>query len=206
MNIDDKVFEWDYAKDKLIPALIAPDKYKTILDATPHRSFVDVALIYRLDLGEVTVIVNDKMLDAYGVDENTLYSVALGNCKPKFDNLSTMIGLPDESPLWVGTVDSGRYGAACVLLPDFMQQVTERLGNKLFILPSSVHEVLFVPADGSFDAVTLGDMVRSINATEVDEKDFLSDSVYRYDNGEWSVVSVEPEFETGEDLDMLLGF
>ena len=163
-------------------------------------------MIYVVIINNWSVIVTNAMLEKYNIDENALHSAAIANCKPRFDNLSNMIRLPDKSPLWVGTVDDGRYGAACILLPDFMKQVTEKLGNKLFILPSSVHEVLFVPDDGSFDAVTLGDMVRSINATEVDEKDFLSDSVYRYDNGEWSVVSVEPEFETGEDLDVLLGF
>jgi len=92
-----------------------------------------------------------------------------------------MFDMP-ESPMWVATVEGGMNGASVTQLPDFLQQAADRLGGDFFVLPSSVHEVLFIRDDGSFERDQLESMVRSVNATEVSEVDFLSDSVYHYDS------------------------
>lgn len=87
-----------------------------------------------------------------------------------------------ESPMWVATVEGGMNGASVTQLPDFLQEAAERLGGDYFVLPSSVHEVLFIRDDGSFEREALETMVKGVNATEVSEADFLSDSVYHYDS------------------------
>ena len=55
------------------------------------------------------------------------------------------------------------------------------MGTDFFVLPSSVHEVLILPDDGSQDLDSLQFMVREINRTEVAPEDRLSDFVYHYD-------------------------
>ena len=92
-----------------------------------------------------------------------------------------MFDMP-ESPMWVATVEGGMNGASVTQLPDFLQEAADRLGGDFFVLPSSVHEVLFIRDDGSFERDQLESMVRGVNATEVSEADFLSDSVYHYDS------------------------
>ena len=84
--------------------------------------------------------------------------------------------------MWVATVEGGMNGASVTQLPDFLQEAADRLGGDFFVLPSSVHEVLFIRDDGSFERDQLESMVRGVNATEVSEADFLSDSVYHYDS------------------------
>jgi hypothetical protein len=91
------------------------------------------------------------------------------------------LGVP-ESPLWVASVEGGYYGAAAVLLTDFMDHASEKLGGDFFILPSSIHECLFIADDGKTDPKELELMVRSVNQAEVSEKEFLSNSVYHYDS------------------------
>lgn len=62
-----------------------------------------------------------------------------------------------------------------------MDAICEKIGSNFFILPSSLHEVLIVPASKNMDLSELEDMVREVNATQVAPPDKLSDSVYRYD-------------------------
>ena len=72
------------------------------------------------------------------------------------------------------------FGAA--VLSD-INAVNNIFGDKdMYIMPSSVHEVIAVPADDLFDTDTLREMVYAVNATNVPAEDFLSNSVYLYDS------------------------
>ena len=54
--------------------------------------------------------------------------------------------------------------------------------SSLYILPSSVHEVIMFPAKGDEDDAALRKMVRDINDTEVEKQDRLSDNIYFYNH------------------------
>ena len=49
-------------------------------------------------------------------------------------------------------------------------------------MPSSIHEVLLVPDDGSWSARALKALVENVNETEVRPEEKLTDSVYHYDS------------------------
>ena len=140
-----------------------------------------------------TTLVTNQLLAEYGVTADQLHADAvaaqIANHPPVLRNMSEMMaeisgGLFDmpESPMWVATVDGGMNGASVTQLPAFLEEAADRLGGDFFVLPSSVHEVLFIRDDGSFELEDLESMVRGVNATEVSEADFLSDSVYHYDS------------------------
>ena len=57
-------------------------------------------------------------------------------------------------------------------------------GGDFYVLPSSIHEVLFIADDGSMELSHLEEMVRSINEAEVAPADRLSDNVFHYDSEE----------------------
>ena len=62
------------------------------------------------------------------------------------------------------------------------QELADRIGVHEFVLiPSSIHECLFLPDDEGADVDTLRMMVREVNETQVAPEEVLSDSVYRYD-------------------------
>ena len=61
-----------------------------------------------------------------------------------------------------------------------MKSVVKRVGEKFYVLPSSVHELLVVPSNIGMDVGQLKEMVTSINASEVALEERLSDNVYRY--------------------------
>ena len=76
--------------------------------------------------------------------------------------------LPMDGPqMYVASVENSLNGAGVIAYPDFMNQVAEQVGGDFFVLPSSVHEVLVIPDDGSIDRHDLESMVREVNASEV---------------------------------------
>jgi len=88
--------------------------------------------------------------------------------------------IPDEVSMYVLSNKTQIYGASIILNARMMETVIEKLGNDFYVLPSSVHECLVVPADKKFDASDLTRMVREVNATEVLPEERLSNRVYRY--------------------------
>ncbi|SDB14813.1 DUF5688 family protein [Eubacterium oxidoreducens] len=62
-----------------------------------------------------------------------------------------------------------------------LDKIAETVHSDLYILPSSIHEVICVSTELTDDLDFLMGMVRTVNGTEVREEEQLSDSVYRYD-------------------------
>ena len=54
-------------------------------------------------------------------------------------------------------------------------------GTNYYVLPSSIHELLILPDNGSMQLSELEAMVREVNATQVAPEDRLSDKVQYYD-------------------------
>ena len=52
--------------------------------------------------------------------------------------------------------------------------------SDLFILPSSVHEVIIVPSDVECRPEQFREMVADVNANVVSKEEILSDTVYYY--------------------------
>ena len=75
-------------------------------------------------------------------------------------------------------------------LPIFINWVGEILKDDYFILPSSVEEVLLIPARYWEEPGELNEMVRKINEKEVLLKDRLSSQVQYYDRGTKCMINV----------------
>ena len=91
-----------------------------------------------------------------------------------------VIGEDDMIPMYVCTNTAKLNGAGVILYQELLQEFADRIGSDFYILPSSIHETLLIPANGDMDLEYLRDMVRTVNRTEVAEDEVLSDSVYRY--------------------------
>ena len=76
--------------------------------------------------------------------------------------------------------NNGMQGAACMLYPHCLKKLAEDMGNDLYILPSSVHEVIMLPLRADTDFDELKDMVYQINRSQLAREEFLSDNVYLY--------------------------
>ena len=195
----DRLMDYEQVKSQLVMQVIPVGPNRERLSQIPHKTIEDIAVVYRIDVSDdrhqnASSLVTNNMLECFGVTPEQLHRDAVASqvdhCPPTLRNMSEvlaeMTGSSDfldmpESPLWVASVEGGIHGAAAVQVPEFMDQAAEKLGGDFFVLPSSIHECLFVPDNGELRRPQLEEMVRSVNADEVSEADFLSDSVYHYD-------------------------
>ncbi len=75
------------------------------------------------------------------------------------------------------------HGAAAMLSTKAMEEAKEILQTEqVFVIPSSIFECIILPANGEIKADMLQDMIMSVNATELDPMDVLSDYPLKYDN------------------------
>ena len=96
-----------------------------------------------------------------------------------------------DGMLYVISNEQSHYGAVAALDPDIQAQLRERCGNKFYLLPSSLHEMICLPADGTREqAHDLAHMVHTINHDQavMRPEDILSDHVFCIDDSSLAVV------------------
>lgn len=104
--------------------------------------------------------------------------------------LKTPLGESNRNaiPMFVLSNKSKINGASCLLYHKVLEEFSNRIQRDFYILPSSVHEVIFVPADENYSKNQLVEMVKEVNMTQVQEEEILSDAVYYYSQKEGKVT------------------
>ncbi len=99
----------------------------------------------------------------------------------------------DRISMYVMTNKDKYYGAAGIACAEAIRQAADQLGGDLYVLPSSVHEVILLPVSEDIDPKTLGEMVKDVNQTQLSPDEVLSDSVYRYsrEKMDFEIVSAQ---------------
>lgn len=210
-------------KNKVVYQLVDYSRNIDMLKDMPHICYCDLAVVFYLILennesGQATVMIHNKHIKVWHVDVNTLYELA-GINTPRLlpADIKSMAevmkkianehmgsewrdaffeGLSDEPkfmPQYVLTNCRGIKGAATVLYKGVLKTFADKIGNDLFILPSSVHEVILVPYEDSMNVAELGAIVKAINLSEVPDEDVLSDHVYLYSRKTEQVIMVSGE-------------
>lgn len=150
-----------------------------------------------------STVVNNQLAKRLGFDEEQLYRLAEKNTRHLFppvvrcmsdiilemcmkDNVPSevaeaMIGdIPPKQMMWVLSNSNGINGAVAMMYDDKLQQVSKALGSDLYVLPSSVHEVIAVSTEMG-NPEELAAMVAEINMGQVELAERLSNQVYHYD-------------------------
>ncbi len=125
------------------------------------------AKVSRLD--ELLYILKNQMTHILQKDMDEIIS----------ENMPEMFS--EEMPsVYVLSNERGVRGAAVLFYTDEIRELADKLASDLVLLPSSIHEWLIMPKTKECNLADIAMMVREINATVVEEKDFLSDNIYRY--------------------------
>jgi len=80
-------------------------------------------------------------------------------------------------------------GANTILYKDVLRKFAKKLDSNLYILPSSIHEVILVPATSGVSPITLLKLVKDANEYAVTKEEWLSDNIYFY-NYDADVISL----------------
>ena len=87
----------------------------------------------------------------------------------------------EHLPMMIIAANASQYcGASVLLYQGFLQSCAKAVHRNLYILPSSIHEVLLLPDEGQ-EPEKLLEMVQEVNQTQVEPEEWLADAVYYYD-------------------------
>ncbi|HBY71659.1 MAG TPA: hypothetical protein DEG06_05395 [Lachnospiraceae bacterium] len=82
--------------------------------------------------------------------------------------------------MYILTNQKGINGASCLLYSNLLFDFANNIQSDLYILPSSIHEVILVPSQKKIKKESLEQMVWEVNHTHVAPEEVLSDRVYYY--------------------------
>lgn len=177
--------------NRIIPKLINAEKNQELLKNCPHRIFLDLAVVYEIMLepGQF-VLIKNKMFDYHGMREDELYHLAIKNVREQkqvvtLDQiLKELVGVEenlDPIPMLIAKTKYETHGAGIMLCEDVLSEAAEKFQSDLYILPSSIHEIIVIPVEFGDNVTKLKDMVNDVNQAKVTPEEFLSDSVYFFD-------------------------
>lgn len=203
-NIPDDLLNYKLCKENIVFLLLNPGYNKNYLENVTTVKFNDLVLVPACkkqlqDKSEATIVCDNNICKEIGIDVERDYDLIVQNtlrCDPvRFGTLEDLleVDVGGTSEMWIVTSESGYMGAAGAVLAG-VRELAMKLGNNVFVLPSSVHELLCLSETSVYGNFTdsmeeLKHMVRSVNDDCVSHSDLLSDSVYLYhvDKDEWEV-------------------
>lgn len=179
------------------PRVINAERNKSLLEECPHRRLFDLAAVYQInfDTDKSCVIKNDA-LEFLGVNEEWLYEKAVENAERNVKTLTVLdIAKRSFGASFSADVEEDFfkdnmlfltnprevYGASAMVCTEALSAAADRLGDDLYILPSSVHELVVVPATGNSPS-ELEEMVAMVNATDVAPEEYLSGNIYYFNS------------------------
>lgn len=195
------------SKSHIFPVALSPEFCSELQEQQlVCRKFLDFYICYCIrheSQGHGTggmFLINNKMLEEWGINRRGMEALAMKNFRNDgyqlinvMDVLSPLVGdaapLPDPLPLYALINRPMMYAAAGILNKEIFARFAEKMGADLFILPSSIHELLLIPGQGNVSTVELDLIVMAVNRTQVLSEERLADHVYYYsrETGEISI-------------------
>ena len=198
---------FDTIKDKVVYKVVNYRSNEKLLEQVPHKRILDLAVVFYCLLDNeygrsATALIYNNNLKNWNVTIDDVYKAALKNTPDLLHSkISSMAALFEKcgvnvdgeevdlkdyvpSDMYVLTNESKLNGAACILYENVLYDFAQKLGADLYILPSSVHEVILLPKLSMFEKDELVNMVKEVNTEGVAADEVLSDHVYEYNRTE----------------------
>ena len=198
---------FDTIKDKIVYKVVNYRSNDKLLEQVPHKRILDLAVVFYCLLDNeygrsATALIYNNNLINLNVTIDDVYKASLKNTPDLLHSkISSMAALFEKcgvnvdgeevdlkdyvpSDMYVLTNESKLNGAACILYENVLYDFAQKLGADLYILPSSVHEVILLPKLSMFEKDELVNMVKEVNTEGVAADEVLSDHVYEYNRTE----------------------
>lgn len=203
------VKDFDKCIDKICFKLVNAERNSKLLENVPHKIFNDLAVVFYIlvENGDSThetasILVNNEIMNIWGIEyTNEFYENAKYNTQTLLPATVTdltdvvkMLAEDDESfnlieemdveasaPMYVASNISRVNGCSVMLYDGVLKEFSKKAGGDFYILPSSVHEVIFVPCNKYVDdnIDELFNTVKDAN-DELQPDYFLNNHIYKY--------------------------
>lgn len=197
--------------DSLYLMVVNAKANTVLLSETPHYLIAngELAVLPRLNINiagrSQAIVVRNEMLPALQMtgDEvlqiaklnttgqdlfemDSLLSVTMQLMRENGDDIAEDFSefFTEEIPkAFVVTNKDEKWGACCLACPDVIETIMEKMGMDCYIIPLSVHEVVFVEKKGNFeDLEYLRDVLHEANLIDAPAEEILSDKIFEYNS------------------------
>jgi len=153
-----------------------------------------------IDDNTATITITNDLLSKWNISEDELYNIAKHNadrlnppvvkslmafCESLLNNIDCEQcfeedELPVEMDAYILTNNTGRNGATVMLYKNQLAILSNIMNDDLVIIPSSIHEVIVFRKGTKNNIDEWNSIIDTVNSTELDECDILSDHAYFY--------------------------
>lgn len=197
--LDSSIKDYKYLdimrRDNIYIKLINSALNEELIKTVPHRTFLDLTIIYAfIDYQKdstMSINITYELAKKLDLEEENLYDIAINNITTKVPNIiidmdemmneSADVGEfpPTLVKLYVITNEIKFNASSGILLEEIFYKLAEKINSNLYIIPSSIHELIAMSDEGT-DVTYLEWLLQETNRTTVDISDRLSDNVYYY--------------------------
>lgn len=183
--------------------LVNAERNQKRMEEVPHKDLLNLSALYKViisrdDEGIKSYLVSNEIMQSAGIIFEELDEAASRNTERVGFKVCSMadtmieMGMLEEvardyfalvSQMYVITNKRNMFGARALLFKSVFDDLAEKLMDDLYIIPSSIHELMAFAANG-VEPAALNAMVRQVNAEEVLGEEILGENVYRYNREE----------------------
>ncbi len=198
-------FDVDYEnnKRKIVYRLISKERNKELLNDMPYIPFLDMAITFHMVISVnkkyvQSLKISKELQEKWNISVEQLLRIAKENTIKMFP--AEVQGLKEfvreyllnreedltncgKVDMIVVTNELGINGATVILYDGIIEELAERYESDLYVIPSSIHEMIVVPAKEDPEKELyeiLKFMVKDINEHFVADEEILSNRVYTY--------------------------
>ena len=201
-NIDVSFFEdFSQVSKHIVFRLIHYERNRKLLASIPHIPYLDLAIVFCCLLsaepaGNASILIHNDQLELWKVKRRELFLLARENtpslmtscCDPMSSLLTGIIPFSHSAddnlctpiPMYVLTNRQRFYGSSCLLYDNLLADLARQMDTDFYVIPSSIHEVILVPAAKGMKREDFNEMIREVNTTQLSPDEILSDHVYYY--------------------------
>ena len=216
-SVDMRQFlNYESVKKGIVYKLVNTAKNKELLEDVPHVEFLDLSVVFQYliqneHFGTASILIHNAHLKLWDISVEELYQVADANTQKlqgyelrsmmdairdlmEIDAIGEVADIEymeehaDNVPMYVLSNKNKVGGASCILYDGLLADFATAIGGSFYVIPSSIHEVLLLPADKKDEQEEIKAMIKEINDTQVRTEEILSDSLYFFDKEEGQLL------------------
>ncbi len=197
--------DFNQVREKIFYRLINYEANQEMLERMPYSRYLDLAKTYCVQyqadgMHHGHICIYNKHLEMWGITQEQLACAAEYNTPLLFPScLRSMedilleqfqppgptaedqgFPIPEAPGLYVLTNKTRTHGAAAICYDGPLRDFTAKIGKDAIILPCSIHETLLLALESGENLEYLKETVHTVNRTQLDPSDRLSDNIYIY--------------------------
>ena len=190
--------DMEQVKEHVFLRLVNYQKNREILMDCPYIPFHDMAITFRYlvkidENGITSAQLNFSNLQECDITIDELYRAARENTLKLFPPFVKRLDefleerypqserCPETPEIYILSNQQFIYGATMMIYEDVIADFAEHVDKDVYIIPSSVNEVLLCIVNSCMEPEMLENTLHEVNEAVVSEMDYLSDAVYFYD-------------------------